>query len=64
MKLSSDFLKKVALSFVRAFAASLVVFAVGLAQAPEFTFSKAAGLAALTGALTAGLRAVQHALES
>jgi hypothetical protein len=64
MNLSSVFLKRVALSFVRAFAASLLVFAIGLAQAPEFSFSKSAGLAALTAAVTAGLRAIQHALES
>lgn len=64
MTLSSTFLKRVALSFIRAFAASLIVFVVGLAQAPEFSFSKSAGLAALVAALTAGLRAVQHGLES
>lgn len=62
--LSSKFLKNVALSFVRAFAASLLVFAIGLAQAPNFSFSRASGLAALVAALAAGLRAVQHALES
>jgi hypothetical protein len=63
MTVSPTFLKRVALSFVRAFAASLLVFGIGLAQAPEFSFSKSAGLAALTAALTAGLRAVQHAVE-
>jgi len=60
---SSRFLKKVALSFIRAFGASLIVFAVGLANAPEWSFSKAAGVAALLAAVTAGLRAVQHTLE-
>jgi len=63
MKVSSVFLKRVALSFVRAFGASLLVFVIGLAQAPEFSFSKSAGLAALVAALTAGLRAVQHVIE-
>jgi hypothetical protein len=58
------FLKRVALSFVRAFAASLLVFGIGLAQAPEWSFSKAAGVAAILAAVTAGLRAVQHALEA
>jgi len=64
MKVSSVFLKRVALSFLRAFAASLLTFAVGLAQAPNWSFSKSAGLAALVAALTAGLRAVQHVLET
>jgi len=63
MKVTSTFLKRVALSFVRAFGASLLVFAIGLAQAPEFSFSRSAGLAALVAAVTAGLRAVQHAVE-
>ena len=63
MTVSSVFLKRVALSFVRAFGASLLVFVIGLAQAPEFSFSKSAGLAALVAALTAGLRAVQHVIE-
>jgi hypothetical protein len=63
MKISSTFLKRVALSFVRAFGASLLVFAIGLAQAPEFSFSRSAGLAALVAALTAGLRGVQHVIE-
>lgn len=64
MNVSPEFLKKVGLSFVRAFAASLLVFAVGLAQAPDWSFNKAAGLAALTAAVTAGLRAVQHLFEA
>ncbi len=64
MKFSSDFLKKVGLSFVRAFAGSLLVFVIGLAQAPEWGFNKAAGLAALTAAVTAGLRAAQHVFET
>ena len=63
MTVSPIFLKRVALSFVRAFGASLLVFVIGLAQAPEFSFSKSAGLAALVAALTAGLRAVQHVIE-
>lgn len=63
MNVSSTFLKRIALSFLRAFGASLLTFAIGLAQAPNWSFSRAAGLAALVGALTAGLRAAQHALE-
>lgn len=63
MKVSSTFLKRIALSFLRAFGASLLVFAIGIAQAPEWSFSRAAGLAALVAAVTAGLRAVQHAFE-
>lgn len=61
--MTSLFLKRIALSFVRAFVASLLVFALGLAQAPDWTFSKSAGVAAIVAALTAGIRAVQHAVE-
>lgn len=61
--MSSVFLKRVALSFVRAFAASLLTFAVGLANAPDWSFSRSAGIAALVGAVTAGVRAVQHLVE-
>jgi len=60
---SSLFLKRVALSFVRAFGASLLTFLIGIATAPEWSFSKAAAVAALVAAVTAGLRAVQHAIE-
>jgi hypothetical protein len=63
MSLSPLFLKRVALSFVRAFAASLLTFGVGLANAPEWSFSKSAAVAALVAAVTAGFRAVQHTLE-
>lgn len=63
MSLSSAFLKKVALSFIRAFLGSVIVFLVGLATAPEWSFSKTAAVAALVAAVTAGLRAVQHVLE-
>lgn len=61
--MSSLFLKRVALSFLRAFASSLLVFAVGLANAPDWSFSKSAGVAALVAAVTAGVRAVQHLVE-
>lgn len=64
MNLSSPFLKKVALSFIRAFGASLLVFVIGLANAPNFSFSRAAAVAALVAAVTAGARAVQHVLET
>jgi hypothetical protein len=64
MHVSSLFLKRVALSFVRAFAASLLTFLIGIATAPEWTFSKAAAVSALVGAITAGLRAIQHVLET
>lgn len=63
MNISQVFLKRVALSFLRAFGASLLVFGVGLANAPDWSFSRSAGVAALVAAVTAGLRAVQHALE-
>ncbi len=63
VNLSSVFLKRVGLSFIRAFVASLLTFSLGLAQAPNWSFSKSAGLAALVGAITAGIRAVQHVLE-
>lgn len=63
MKLSSVFLKRVALSFLRAFGASLITFLIGIATAPEWSFSKAAAVSALVGAIAGGLRGVQHVLE-
>ncbi len=57
-------LRKAALSFVRAFAASLIAFLTGIAAAPDWTFTRAAAVAAIVGALAAGLRAVQHVLET
>lgn len=64
MKLSSVFLKRVAMSFLRAFGASLIVFLTGLLTAPDWSFSKGAAVSALVGAVTAGLRAVQHVVEA
>jgi len=46
-------------SFVRAFLGSLAVTIPGFLDAPDFGNWKAVGLAALTGALTAALRAVE-----
>lgn len=63
MIVTSLFLKRVALSFIRAFGASLLTFLIGIAAAPEWSFSKAAAVAALVAAVTAGLRAVQHVIE-
>jgi len=60
---SADFVKKIALSFARAFLATLLVGAVGIAQSPDFSTAKAAGIALVVGALTAGLRAVQAIVE-
>lgn len=64
MLVSSVFLKRVALSFVRAFGASLITFLIGIAAAPDWSFSKAAAVGAIVAAVTAGLRAVQHVVES
>lgn len=60
----SVLLRKCALSFVRAFGASLIVFATGLATAPDWTFSRATVVGVLVAAVAAGLRAVQHVLET
>lgn len=60
----NDFLNKVALSFVRAFVGSLIVLLPGLLVAPAYHFDKAAAVAAVIGAATAGVRAVQHLLEN
>lgn len=62
--MSSLFLKRVALSFLRAFAVSLLVFATGFLQAPNWNDARAAWVAALIGALTAGVRAIQHLVEA
>lgn len=64
MTLSSAFVKKVAYSFLRAFGGSLIVFLIGIATAPAWSFSRAAAVGALVAAVTAGLQAVQHVLEA
>jgi hypothetical protein len=46
-------------SFARAFLATLVTGLVGVLSMPDFQTSKAAWIAVVTGALTAGLRALQ-----
>jgi hypothetical protein len=61
--LSETFVKKLALSFVRAFAATFLVGAVGIASSPDFSAAKAALIALVVGAITAGLRAVQAIVE-
>jgi len=60
---SEAFVKKVALSFARAFLATFLVGAVGLAQSPDFSSARAAGIALVVGAVTAGIRAVQAIVE-
>jgi hypothetical protein len=46
-------------SFARAFLASLLTLTTGWLAAPDWTTWKAAGLAAILGAVTAGVRALQ-----
>jgi hypothetical protein len=50
---------KLVLSFVRAFLAALIIGLAGLAAVPDLNAAKALVLAAIAGAITAGLRAVQ-----
>lgn len=54
--------KRVALSFVRAFVGSLIVLIPGILAAPDLTAAKALAVAALIGAVTAGVKAVQEFL--
>lgn len=56
---AEEFAKKVAFSFGRAFVGSFVVLVPGILAAPNFTAGKAAAVAAVIAALTAGVRAVQ-----
>jgi len=60
---SEAFVKKVALSFARAFLATFLVGAVGIASSPDFSTAKAALIALVVAAITAGLRAVQAIVE-
>lgn len=59
---AEQLLLKLALSFVRAFVAALVVGLAGLAAVPDLNAAKALVVAAVVGAFTAGLRAVQAAI--
>jgi len=49
-------------AFVRAFLAALLVFVVGMLSAPELAWDKAAVVAALVAALSAGFRALEGLL--
>ena len=46
-------------SFVRAFLGTFLTLVLGVLAAPDFTTAKSLGIAALTGAFAAGLRALQ-----
>jgi hypothetical protein len=59
---AEQLLLKLALSFVRAFVATLVVGLAGLAAVPDLSAAKALVVAAVVGAFAAGLRAVQAAI--
>ena len=61
--LSAAFVKKLALSFARAFFATLIVGAAGVASSPNFSTAKAALIALVVGAITAGFRAAQAIVE-
>lgn len=60
--ISTAVLKKLAWSFGRAFVASLVVGLAGITAVPSLSAAKALALAALTGAVTAGIRAAEQTL--
>ena len=60
MMILTPFVKKIGLSFVRAFAASFIVLVPGILAAPSFSAAKALAIAAVIGAVTAGIRAIQH----
>jgi len=53
------FVKKVAYSFLRAFAATMIVTVPGILASPNFDLAKAAGISAVVAALAAGFRAIQ-----
>ncbi len=53
------FAKKVAFSFIRAFIGAFLVLVPGILAAPNWTAGKSAVVAAVIGALTAAVRAVQ-----
>lgn len=55
-----DFWKKIVLSFLRAFVASLVITVPGVLASPNFDTAKALGISALIGGVAAGIRAIQH----
>jgi len=56
---TKEFLVKVALSFARAFVGAFIAGATGLLTVPDWTAGKAALVALIVAALTAGVRAVQ-----
>ena len=56
----SAFLKKLGLSFARAFIGAFIAGLTGLLAVPNWNAAKAAGVALVVAALTAGVRAVQH----
>ena len=51
-------------AFVRAFIGAFLVFVIGMLSAPELVWDKAAVIAALVGALSAGFRALEGLLTS
>lgn len=55
----TDVLSNAGRSFLRAFVASIVVYAPGILQAPDLSAMKSVGTAALVASLAAGLRALQ-----
>lgn len=55
-------LLKLVLSFVRAFVGAFVVLVPGILSAPDFNTAKAAAIAAVVGAFTAAVRALQAAI--
>jgi hypothetical protein len=54
------FLKKLAYSFARAFIGAFLVGLTGLLASPNWDAAKAAAVALVIAAVTAGVRAIQH----
>lgn len=57
---TKDFAKKLAYSFARAFIGAFLAGLTGLLAVPDWNAGKAAAVALVVAALTAGVRAVQH----
>ena len=62
MNISKAMIEKLMWSFGRAFLAVFLAGSVGLLNVPNWTEAKAALVALVIAAVTAGIRAVQHVL--
>lgn len=62
MNLNNELIKRIAWSFVRAFLGVFIVGVAGVLASPDFSAGKAALIALVAAAVTAGIRAAQHVL--